>query len=207
MWVLLSAIVPLAGIGAWIGYTVLEDSPFLQRLTDPKDLYARFEYWQIAFRIFAVHPLIGAGHMQFGQVYLNYVQALSGLASFDISTVSVADNIFITTLAEHGILGIVSLVVFLVFSGMLLSRFRKRMSLAGLTAQATFIRCSELALITYVVTGLFADVHLFTKATKFLFILIGLGLAEGVRHSGLAGSAEPARTVSDDQVQSAGVQK
>jgi hypothetical protein len=188
-WLWLCAAVPFVAIGAWIGYMAFETSPFMKRLTDSTDLYERFEFWKIAYRIFVAHPLIGVGHMQFKDVYLDYVKDLGSWTYFDISKVFVADNMFLTTIVEHGIVGLAALIAVLVFLAVLLRRARRCLQVAGLTRGVSFVRCSELALAIYVVTGCLADVHLFTKATKFVFILTALGLAEGARRAVKAGGS------------------
>ncbi len=197
---LISATVPIAALGGWIGYAVFKNTPFMQRAADPEDLFSRLEMWRIAGKIFLAHPLLGVGHMQFGAVYLDYVRELSNYAHFDISTVFVADNMFITTIAEHGFLGVASLVAFLLFIGHLLRNLRKKLQRSGDGARAAFVRCCELALVIYVVSGCFADVQQFTKATKLTFILIGLGLAEGVRQAPSHGSAAMTEHTSEPAV-------
>lgn len=181
-WKVVLAATPVAVLGGWIAYIVSKDSPITRKLIDPEDLYARLEYWSVAWSVFLKHPLIGVGHMQFSQVYLNYVHDVSKLVAFDISNVSVVDNMFLTTLAENGLPGFLVLAGFLFYITFSLRRFRKALEGMGLTRQATFVRCSELALLIYLVSGCFADVQLFTKATKLVFILVGLGLAEGARN-------------------------
>jgi O-antigen ligase len=157
----------------------------MRRLTDLSDLFYRFEYWKIGARVFAGHPLIGVGHMQFKKVYLQYVTDLSNVVTFDISTIFVADSMFLTTAVEHGLLGLISLLAFLIYVGYLLRTSRTALSRQGIDSKASMVRCSELALIIYAVTGSLADIHQFTKATKYFFILLGLGLAQGI------GSASP----------------
>ncbi len=181
VWGLLIAMLPVAALGGWITYIALKTTPFMQRLTDPNDLLVRFESWKIIGRVFADNPLIGVGHMRYGSVYLNYVHDVSNIARFDFSDVSVADNLFLTTAAENGLLGLLALVLFFVFALRRLGKLRMKLETLGLRAQASFVRCSELALIIYIVSGCLADLQLFTKATRLMFILVGLGLAEGVR--------------------------
>jgi hypothetical protein len=172
--------IPIAVIGGWIGYFSFENTPFVRRLADPSDLYSRLESWKIAWRIFVAHPLIGVGNMQFQKVYLDYIRDLSNLSHLDLILVHVGDNMYLTTLVEHGLLGFVALAFFLAVVGLLLRRYRLLLNSHGFNTQAAFVRCSELALIVYIVTGCFADVHQFTKATKYIFILAGLGLGAGV---------------------------
>jgi hypothetical protein len=169
---------PAAAFVGWVMYVAFGSTPFFRRLTDPADLLYRFEYWKIALRILASHPLIGVGHMQFKRIYLQYVTDLSNL-NFDISTVFVADNMFLTTTVEHGLLGLISLLALLIYANYRLRRSRTALSFRGLDAKASIVRCSELALIIYAVTGCLADIHQFTKATKYFFMLLGFGLAQG----------------------------
>jgi hypothetical protein len=140
---------------------------------------------------------MGVGHLQFKKVYLQYVSGLSNL-NFDISTVFVADSMFLTTTVEHGFLGLISLLGVLIYANYLLRKSRMALSLRSFDAKASMVRCSELALIIYAVTGCLADVHQFTKVTKYFFILLGLGLAQGVELASPGGvkmleqDAEPA---------------
>jgi hypothetical protein len=177
--------VPVVLFVGWVISVGFGSTPFMRRLTDLSDLFYRFEYWKIGARVFAGHPLIGVGHMQFKKVYLQYVTDLSNVVTFDISTIFVADSMFLTTAVEHGLLGLISLLAFLIYVGYLLRTSRTALSRQGIDSKASMVRCSELALIIYAVTGSLADIHQFTKATKYFFILLGLGLAQGI------GSASP----------------
>ena len=195
-WRLVVALVPVITSGGIVAYLTLKDTSFMQRLMDPNNLYSRFEYWKIAVRIFKDHPFIGVGHMQFKQIYLSYVQDLSNSAHFDISKIFVTDNMYLTTIVEHCLTGLVSVIALLTYIGILLKRSRKRAIISGDISDAALIRCSEMALTIYAVTGCFADLDLFTKTTKYIFILMGLGLAVGARYprvlaSSSANSAEP----------------
>ena len=91
------------------------------------------------------------------------------------------DNIYLTTLAEHGIVGFVGLIAFLICTGILLKRFRTRLLDLGLVRQASLIQATQLVLVIYAVSGFFADVNEFTKVTKFFFILLGVGLGTAMR--------------------------
>jgi hypothetical protein len=170
---------PVVLIVGWIAMAGFGSTPFVKRLTDPRDLLYRLEYWKIGARIFAGHPFIGVGHLQFKKVYLQYVTDLSSVITFDISTIFVADNMFLTATVEHGLLGLFSLVGLLIYAGYLLRKSRKELSRQGLDAKASLVRCTETALVIFTVAGCLADVNQFTKVTKYMFILLGLGLAQG----------------------------
>jgi hypothetical protein len=182
LWIWIVVASPVLVTSTAVGYLMFGDSTFVRKITDPVDLYERFEYWLVAQRMIAAHPFLGVGHNNFGKVYLDYVTSVGTFIDFDIGKVFVADSMFLTTAVEHGILGVISLLGFLGFVKYLLRRTRLRLERSGLAREAQFVRCSEFALIIYVGAGLLADVHLFTKATKYAFILIGLGLAQGARY-------------------------
>ena len=186
-WLLIAALVPVGAIGAAVTYLAFKSTAFMQRLTDPNDLYSRIECWKIAGKILMAHPFIGIGHLQYGAVYQSYIQDLSNLGHFDLANIAVADNMFVTTAVEHGIIGLLSMLLFFLCAALLLRKFRKTLIRGGMISQARFVRCSELALVIYLVSGCFADVHLFTKSTKYVFILLALGLAAGARYSASLG--------------------
>jgi hypothetical protein len=181
-WLVTAAITPIAAIGGTVAYLAFEATPFMQRLTDPNNLYSRFVSWSLALKIFVAHPILGVGHMQFGTVYLDYVQDLSNVAHFDIAKVSVADNMYLTTTVEHGALGLATLIGIMLATALLLKNFRTRLLALGRVQEAGLAQCALQALVIYSATGCFADLDLFTKATKYMFILVGLGLGAGARY-------------------------
>jgi len=181
VWKVLTKLVLTGAVGAGTTFFFLGNTPFMRRLTDPDNLYGRFEYWKAALQAFADHFWLGVGHMQFPQVYLSYMQDLSNTVRMDITKVYAVDNMYLTTLAENGLLGFIALIGLLVYIAVLLRQYRKELEICALSAEASFVRCSELALAAYAVSGVFADVNLFAKVTKYFFILMGLGLAAGAR--------------------------
>jgi O-antigen ligase len=181
VWKLLAKLALTGAVGTGFIYFVLGNTPFVRRLTDPNNLYGRFEYWGVALRAFADNQWLGVGHTRFSQVYLSYVQDLSNTVRLDLAHVDVVDNMYLTTAVEHGLLGFVAQIGLLLYMAALLRRYHKELESGGLSAEASLVQCSELALVTYAVTGFFADQNLFTKVTKYFFVLVGLGLAAGAR--------------------------
>jgi O-Antigen ligase len=188
-WLVLAAITPIAAVGGTVAYLAFEATPFMQRLTDPNNLYSRFVYWSLSMKIFVAHPILGVGHMQFGAVYLDYVRDLSNAAHFDIAKVSVADNMYLTTTVEHGALGLATLLGVVIAAALLLKSFRTRLLALGRLGEAGLAQCALQALVIYAATGCFADLDLFTKSTKYIFILVGLGLGAGARYLGTGSDA------------------
>jgi hypothetical protein len=193
-WLWISVSVPVFATGAWIGYEAFRSSPFVARLANPTDLYLRFETWTTATRIFWAHPLLGAGLGNFARAYLDYVQ--------DPAKVLTADNMFISTAVENGLVGLLAFIGFLTVALTLLRRTRLELYNRDLTARASFVRCAELALISYIAIGCFADIHSFRKVTKYMFILIGLGLAERVRYGVPVSTAAPVQNEVEHFVES-----
>jgi O-Antigen ligase len=181
-WLIVSVMAPMAMACGSAAFLAFQATPFMQRLTDPNNLLSRFVFWGLAVKIFLAHPILGVGHMQFKTVYLDYVQDLSNSAHFDISKISVADNMYLTTMAEHGALGLVTLLGALIGAGILLRRSYKKLKAIGLQKEASLVLCAQQAVVIYAATGCFADLNQFTKATKYVFILVGLGLGVGARY-------------------------
>jgi O-antigen ligase len=173
---------PVAIAGGSAAFLAFQSTPFMQRLTDPNNLLSRFVCWGLAVKVFLAHPILGVGHMQFKTVYLDYVQYVSDSAHFDISKVPVADNMYLTTMAEHGALGLITLLGALIGAGILLRRSYKKLNAIGLQKEASLVLCARQALVIYAATGCFSDLNEFTKATKYIFILVGLALGVGARY-------------------------
>jgi len=167
----LSMLLALAIAAGTSGYLMLRNAPFFQRLSDPTDLYERLHTWVVAAQLLLAHPLFGIGSFNLVKAYVEFTGDSKGGFT--------ADNMFVSTLAETGLLGFVSFVTILALSLALLRRYRKDLAAYGLSVESSFVRCTELALICYIFTGCFADTQSFRKLAKFIFILIGLGLAQG----------------------------
>ena len=173
--------IPVVGLGGLFAYVALRSTPFMQRLLDANNLLGRFIYWQLGADVFSDNKLLGVGHMQFQKIYLDYVRDQSEIAQISITQIRVIDNVYLTTLAEHGIVGLVGLITLLICTGILLKRFRTRLLDLGLVRQASLIQATQLVLVIYAVSGFFADVNEFTKVTKFFFILVGFCLGTAMR--------------------------
>ena len=173
--------IPAVGLGGSLAYVALKSTPFMQRLLDANNLLGRLIYWQLGADVFSDNKTLGVGHMQFQKVYLDYVHDQSEIAQISITQIHVIDNIYLTTLVEHGVVGFVGLIALFICTGILLKRFRKRLLDLGLVRQASLVQATQLVLVVYAVSGFFADVNEFTKVTKFFFILVGFGLGTAMR--------------------------
>lgn len=178
---ILVSTIPVVSLGGFLAYVALKSTPFMQRLSDANNLLGRFIYWQLGAEVFSDNKILGVGHMQFQKVYLDYVHDQSEIAQISITQIRVIDNAYLTTLAEHGIVGFLGLIALFICTGILLKRFRTRLSDLGLARQASLVQATQLVLVIYAVSGFFADVNEFTKVTKFFFILVGLGLGTAMR--------------------------
>lgn len=173
--------IPAVGLGGSLAYVALKSTPFMQRLSDPNNLLGRLIYWQLGAEVFSDNKTLGVGHMQFQKIYLDYVHDLSEIAQVNITQIHVIDNVYLTTLAEHGVVGFVGLIALFISTGILLERLRKKLLDRDFVRQASLIQATQLVLVIYAVSGFFADVNEFTKATKFFFILVGFGLGTAMR--------------------------
>jgi hypothetical protein len=172
-----AAAIPVLGLAAWAGYLAFQSSAFVQRLADPNNLLIRFHYWRVAEEILKSHWLTGVGHLQFRKVYLEYVRNMNSAIDWDVRKIFVADNLYLTTLVEHGVLGLGALLAALYLCLRTLRRGRLALGASGSRRMADFVRCIEFAVGVYAISGFLADVELFTKVTKYVLLLIGLGLA------------------------------
>jgi O-antigen ligase len=190
-------LVPLSCVLALLVASAFQDVPFAKRLTDPTNLMTRFFYWDLAWDIFKQHFLLGIGHMNFKEVYLDFVRTISLDVRFDVGQIFVADSVYLTTMVEAGILGLAALLAFWTAVVSRMPRLAVRLREAGSPGCDLPLVCLH-GISIYLAAGLLADVHHFTKATKFVFVLVGMGFAltqagrrEG-RTEGAAGTGEGA---------------
>ncbi len=154
------------------------DNPFMHRLFDPTNIYARFFYWDVASKIFKKYFLLGIGHMRYKEVYLDFVRTIGPNMTINVKEVFVADNIYITTLIEHGILGLVSLLTLVTTALVKLRGWHHRLSTRkGQIDNSQLILACMFAMSVYLCAGLLADVHQFTKVTRLFFIIMGIGFS------------------------------
>jgi len=129
--------------------------------------------------MFMTYFPFGIGHMNFKDRYLDFVDTVAAPSGLDVKQIFVADNIFLTTLVEHGFLGFLTQMVLFGAAIWLTARlgasFRKRGDLDNALRLNTLLQ----ALVVYLLAGCFADVQLFAKVTKFFFITTGMALAMG----------------------------
>ncbi len=158
----------------YISFKYLIDYPFFKRLTDPKNLVIRMAYWKIAIEILKEKFLYGIGHLNFKDHYLYYIEKSPFSFNFNFKEIYVADNIFLTTIVEHGILGLFSiLLLFYYFFKNLLKCSKKILYINN--KYTDFLKICAFSLTIYVIAGFFADVHLFIRITKYFFIIAGSG--------------------------------
>ena len=157
-------------ISLYLLYVFLPENPFVKRLFDPSNLMARFVYWKIAFLILKEKLLFGIGHGNFKEVYLQYVDYINLYSFLDIHEVTVADNMYLNTLVEHGIIGFLSLIMFISY---IFIRFYRYCRKEKDSKKVEFIKYVSMAFSIFLVAGFFADVNLFPKCMKYLFILLG----------------------------------
>lgn len=173
---LLYLTLPAIGFGVLIT-AAYQDLPFVRRLFDPSNLLARTFYWDVALDVFKQSPLIGIGHMNFKNVYLDFVRNLAPGVQFDVYQVFVADSTYLSTLVEFGLLGLASIAGFWCIAIGRLRRLYVRLTVQPNEAYRNLALCCMQGISIYILAGLLADVHQFTKTTKLVFILLGIGFS------------------------------
>ncbi len=187
--------VPLCLVGLSLlaaASAMFEGHPFFDRVLAPRNLVMRFFYWGVAFRIFADNMPAGIGYMNFKNVYTEHMGAVPMDIRSEVQTIKVADNIFLTTAAEQGLVGLAGLLWLL---GYLVWRVRtgmRRLVLGGRACDARFVQMALASMAIYVTAGLLADLHFFTKVTRLFFILAAMALALAEQGASAPGAGQDA---------------
>ncbi len=153
--------------------------PFLERVMDARNLFIRFFYWETGLNYYFDHWLLGIGFGQFSEVYqanpprfpLEYME--------DALHVFTMDNAFLMVLVEQGIIGFLG---FMLVLGLMARGLRQsaRSLEAAQSSYALFARAGLASLCIFCICGMFADVHLFTKSAKIVFMLAGIAWGLGL---------------------------
>jgi O-antigen ligase len=170
---------PVTTIVLIILYFMFNNNVFIHRLFDLQNLWNRFFYWKISFQVLADNLLFGVGHMNYEHIYLDYIHTIDQTIDINVQDVMVADNMFLMTLAEKGILGFASLIGLIFAMGAGLKQGARKCLRVGDIQTYHLLQACMISLTIYLVAGMFADVHLFQKVTKLAFITAGWGLAAG----------------------------
>lgn len=167
--------IPVLAAGAWLVPSILGRTAFWERIADFRNLRIRFWYWDLAISHLTDNWLFGMGYGQFSEQYLIGSPPIPPDIYADVQQVATVDNSYLMILVEQGILGLGGLLLLI---GFLLARLRQAhaaLIAKGRLVAAGYARAALASLCIYLLCALFADVHLFTKSTKLVFMLIGLG--------------------------------
>lgn len=166
---------PVAACGAVLVSLFFRQLSFWERISDYRNLRIRFWYWEQALSHLENNWLLGQGLGNFSQTYLASNPTVPGEFAADVQQVMTVDNVFLMILVEQGLIGLAG---FLLFFGFLFARLAGALRL-GIARKrprtAAFAQAAAACLCIYLLCGLLADVHLFNKATKLVFMLAGLG--------------------------------
>lgn len=164
-------------------YMTMSDSPFFTRLFDPTNMYNRLYYWTVGLNMFMATFPFGIGHMNFKHRYLEFVDTAPIPQGLDVKQIFVADNLLLTTLVEQGLLG--CLVLLMLFGVGIACTAKAVRYFRQINDPLNALRSHALlqALVVYLIAGAFADVQLFSKATKFFFIVMGMAFSLTKNHA------------------------
>lgn len=167
----------------------MSDSGFGKRVFDPSNLSNRLYYWKVGYNMFINYFPFGIGHMNFKTRYLEFVDTEPAPPGLEVKEVFVADNVFLTTLVEHGILGFAAQMAFYIASIWMIAKVSRMYRRHGDAKNALRLNIFLQAALIYLLAGTFADVQLFAKVTKMFFIILGMAMA--VCRFAPAGGATP----------------
>lgn len=173
----LPALASLGMLGAGILALRMSSSGFSQRILDPSNLENRFYYWKVGFNMFTNYFPFGVGHMNFRSRYMEFIDTAQAPFGLDVEQIFVADNVLLTTLVEHGILGFAAQTLFYITAVWIVAQRFSFYQQHNDTLNASRMHIFLQALLIYLLAGLFADVQLFTKVTKMFFIILGMAMA------------------------------
>jgi putative inorganic carbon (HCO3(-)) transporter len=145
---------------------------------------SRVKLWKVGLKMFVDHPLVGVGPQNF-----RYVRANQYASVEDIGRMYVAHSIYIQTLAELGLPGIVLLVAVCGFYVRLNGLTRKQLVIErGDSARQSFEYCLaqglDLSLVGYLVSGTFVSVLYYPHLWILLGLCVGLHAAGAKRPLG-----------------------
>ena len=165
-----------------IGMVFMSNSNFWDRVSDPHHFIVRLFYWEQALDFFEGYWLSGIGFQNFAEAFLSVADtAVVPLdIAADVATVATVDNILLMILVEQGVLGLGGFIALLLFLVKKLRESYATLRANGHFEAALYAKAGIPVILIYFVCGMFADVHLFAKGTKLLFMFAGLGWGLGL---------------------------
>ena len=156
------------------------ETSLAQRLLNPTNLLIRFLFWETGLSYFLDDWLLGVGFYNFSEVYTaSPVQA--PVEAFEIAAgISTVDNMFLMVLVEQGVLGFAGFALLLLLLGRRMLESRSRMREAGAMLSERLVTACLAGFSIFIVCGLMADVHVFVKASKLVFMIAGVAWGVGL---------------------------
>ncbi|MEW6263004.1 MAG: O-antigen ligase family protein [Thermodesulfobacteriota bacterium] len=163
---------------AWfVADLYFSEYPFVKRLGDPTNLLIRFFYWDVAADILQDHWFFGVGHGNFKRIYLEFIRTQTFDLELPIKKIFVADNAYLTTLVEHGLVGLSVLLALIFLAIRTLRKLHRNFIQKDDQVNKARLMTLGFGLSVYLLAGLLVDVHLFTKVTNLCFVLLALALS------------------------------
>ena len=106
LWLIVSLLLLAIVVDAWLGWPLLTKFMGFGQMLD-----SRFRLWVAAWQVFVDHPFLGTGPHTYGLVYREYFQNLTlpDWVGIDHRHSPWAHNLYLETLAEQGLLGMLAL--------------------------------------------------------------------------------------------------
>lgn len=176
------ALMPLWILLAILGIIFMSDSNFWERISSFRNFQIRLWYWEQALLYYEGNWLLGMGIGNFSNQFI----ALGPLSPIpvdflaDVATISTVDNIYLMILVEQGIIGLLGFLFLCLFLLRSVWATYTKLLAKGQKGDAYYAKAALATFTIYLVCGFLADVHLFTKATKLIFMIIGVGWGLGL---------------------------
>jgi O-antigen ligase len=171
----LAAVVALTSAGALVYYATFAPEDLATRVTTTGDGSGRLDIWLLGWRVFEDRPWLGAGLNNYTTAIPQYLVEPGLVARADriITTPKVAHNMYLSMLAELGMVGFVLFAGIIITSLVLMLRAVRVFAGVGNRAMDMISR----AYVASLCGVLAADFFLTGQYAKHLWLLLGMGPA------------------------------
>jgi len=165
-----------------LGVLSVKQDAFLQkRLNTESTIEGRINVWATSYFMWQSHPILGIGFKRFNDFAGNYRETLEvpiyGLIKANIDPNSSPHDIFVSVLAEEGILGAgLQAGIYLVVFRALLLTYRSRRK-QGDVISAYMLPPVGATLVTYVIGGASFDYRFFESLNSHFYLFAGILIA------------------------------
>lgn len=183
----------LSIVGVVVGFFSVDPQAW-QRLSDFSDSSGRDELWNVAWRMWQDHPVVGVGMEGFVDNAASYVREVGPLkfAAYVTEEPKVVHNTYLELLAEAGIVG---LVLYVAVVGTCLASAWKAagyFARAGDIPMVTLSRCLVVSVLAMLTAAFFVSAG--TDRRLWVLLAMGPALLAAARREAALGPSRPVRS-------------